>query len=365
MAEMFRAGAGLLPPRTVTWIQLILATPVVLWGGWPFFVRLWASLLNRSPNMFTLIGIGTGTAYGYSLVAALFPGALPGFLPRTPRAAGGVLRSGGGHRDPGTAGAGAGTAGAQPDLERHPALLGLAPPVARLLREGREEDVPLDQVRPGDRLRVRPGEKVPVDGVVVEGSSSVDESMVTGEPIPVEKAPGSRVTGRHGERHGRFHHAGRAGGADTLLARIVRMVSQAQRSRAPIQRLADVVSSYFVPAVVLVAVVTFVVWAMIGPAAPHGLCIGECRGGADRRLPVRAGAGHADGGDGRRRPGRHRRSADQGRRGAGRPGKGGHAGCRQDRDAHRGPPAPGFRGSGGWLGGTGTAPPCRQPGAGQ
>jgi len=264
MAEMFRPG-GFLAPRTVTWIQLILATPVVLWGGWPFFVRLWASLLNRSPNMFTLIGIGTGTAYGYSLVAALFPGALPASFR-------------GSHGQPAVYFEAAAVIvtlvllGQVLELRARSrtssairALLGLAPPVARLLREGREEDVPLDQVRPGDRLRVRPGEKVPVDGVVVEGSSSVDESMVTGEPIPVEKAPGSRVSGGTVNGTGGFIMQAERVGADTLLARIVLMVSQAQRSRAPIQRLADVVSSYFVPAVVLVAVVTFVVWAAIGP----------------------------------------------------------------------------------------------------
>jgi P-type Cu+ transporter len=264
MVEMFRP-AGFLPPRAITWMQLILATPVVLWGGWPFFVRLWASLLNRSPNMFTLIGIGTGTAYGYSLVAALFPGALPASFR-------------GHHGQPAVYFEAAAVIvtlvllGQVLELRARSrtssairALLGLAPPVARLLREGGEEDVPLEQVRPGDRLRVRPGEKVPVDGVVVEGASSVDESMVTGEPIPVEKAAGSRVTGGTVNGTGGFVMRAERVGADTLLARIVRMVSEAQRSRAPIQRLADVVSSYFVPAVVLVAVVTFVVWAMIGP----------------------------------------------------------------------------------------------------
>jgi Cu+-exporting ATPase len=264
MVEMFRP-AGFLPPRAITWMQLTLATPVVLWGGWPFFVRLWASLLNRSPNMFTLIGIGTGTAYGYSLVAALFPGALPASFR-------------GHHGQPAVYFEAAAVIvtlvllGQVLELRARSrtssairALLGLAPPVARLLREGGEEDVPLEQVRPGDRLRVRPGEKVPVDGVVVEGASSVDESMVTGEPIPVEKAAGSRVTGGTVNGTGGFVMRAERVGADTLLARIVRMVSEAQRSRAPIQRLADVVSSYFVPAVVLVAVVTFVVWAMIGP----------------------------------------------------------------------------------------------------
>ena len=264
MTEMF-LPAGFLPPRAVTWMQLILATPVVLWGGWPFFARLWASLRNRSPNMFTLIGIGTGTAYGYSLVAALFPSGLPASFR-------------GHHGQPAVYFEAAAVIvtlvllGQVLELRARSrtssairALLGLAPPVARLLREGGEQDVPLEQVRPGDRLRVRPGEKVPVDGVVVEGGSSVDESMVTGEPIPVEKAPGCRVTGGTVNGTGGFVMRAERVGADTLLARIVRMVSEAQRSRAPIQRLADVVSSYFVPAVVLVAVATFVVWATIGP----------------------------------------------------------------------------------------------------
>ena len=264
MGEMF-LPTGFLPSRAVTWMQLSLATPVVLWGGWPFFARLWASLRNRSPNMFTLIGIGTGTAYGYSLVAALFPGALPASFR-------------GHHGQPAVYFEAAAVIvtlvllGQVLELRARSrtssairALLGLAPPVARLLREEGEQDVPLEQVRPGDRLRVRPGEKVPVDGVVVEGASSVNESMVTGEPIPVEKAPGSRVTGGTVNGTGGFVMRAERVGADTLLARIVRMVSEAQRSRAPIQRLADVVSSYFVPAVVLVAVATFVVWAMIGP----------------------------------------------------------------------------------------------------
>ena len=247
------------------WVQLLLATPVVVWGGAPFFARGWLSIVNRRLNMFTLIAIGTGTAYTYSVVATL----APGIFPESFRQAGTVhvyfeaaavitslvlfgqmleLR------------ARSRTTSAIRDL------LGLAPNTARLLREdGSEEDVPLERVNVGDRLRVRPGEKVPVDGVVVEGASAVDESMVTGESVPVEKMLGSRVTG--GTLNGTSSLVMRAErvGSDTLLAQIVRMVSEAQRTRAPIQRLADVVASYFVPAVVLTAVLTFVIWALVGP----------------------------------------------------------------------------------------------------
>jgi Cu+-exporting ATPase len=257
------AMAEIIPGR---WIQFLLATPVVLWGGWPLFQRGWASIVNRSLNMFTLIALGTGTAYLYSVIATLAPGIFPESFrdhhggPAVyfePAAAittlvllGQVLelraraRTGGAIR----------------------ALLGLAPKTARILRNGFEEDMPLERVHPGDRLRVRPGEKVPVDGAVVEGSSWVDESMVTGEPVPVEKRPGSRVTGGTVNGAGGFVMQAERVGSDTLLARIVRMVSEAQRSRAPIQRLADRVSAFFVPAVVAIAAVTFVAWARLGPA---------------------------------------------------------------------------------------------------
>jgi Cu+-exporting ATPase len=247
------------------WIQLLLATPVVVWGGAPFFARGWVSIVNRRLNMFTLIAIGTGTAYTYSVVATL----APGIFPESFRQAGTVhvyfeaaavitslvlfgqmleLR------------ARSRTTSAIRDL------LGLAPNTARLLREdGSEEDVPLERVNVGDRLRVRPGEKVPVDGVVVEGASAVDESMVTGESVPVEKMAGSRVTGGTVNGTGSLVMRAERVGSDTLLAQIVRMVSEAQRTRAPIQRLADVVASYFVPAVVLTAVLTFAIWALVGP----------------------------------------------------------------------------------------------------
>ncbi len=254
------------PAHLLPWVEFGLATPVVLWGGWPFFQRGWASLVNRRLNMFTLIATGTGTAYLYSIVATLFPQVFPesfrlpsGEVPVYFEAAavittlvllGQVLELRARSR----------TSSALK------ALLGLAPKTARLLRDdGSEEDVPLDRVHAGDRLRVRPGEKIPVDGVVLEGSSSIDESMVTGEPIPVEKQTGDRVTGGTVNGTGGFVMRAQRVGSETLLAQIVRMVSEAQRSRAPIQRLADVVASYFVPTVVGIAALTFVVWSLVGP----------------------------------------------------------------------------------------------------
>ena len=250
-----------------TWVQLILATPAVLWGGAPFFRRGWESLVNRSLNMFTLIALGTGVAYVYSVVAALVPGIFPasfrmpeGGVPVYFEAAavivtlvllGQVLELRARSR----------TSSAIREL------LDLAPKRARLVNDdGSEQDIPLESVVPGQRLRVRPGEKVPVDGVVLEGHSSVDESMITGEPLPVEKSPGDKVTGATVNATGGFVMRAERVGSDTLLARIVAMVAAAQRSRAPIQKLADTVSGWFVPAVVVVAVASFAVWAMIGPA---------------------------------------------------------------------------------------------------
>jgi Cu+-exporting ATPase len=255
-----------LSPRLLNWLQLALATPVVLWGGKPFFERGWASIVHRSLNMFTLIALGTGTAYFYSLIATLFPGLFPD-----------SFRVHGGEPAVYFEAAAAITTlvllGQVLELRARSrtttalkALLGLAPKTARRIRDdGSEDDIPLDRVHVGDRLRVRPGEKVPVDGVVVEGRSSVDESMVTGEPIPVEKNPTSRVTGGTVNGTGSFVLQAQRVGRDTLLAQIVQMVSEAQRSRAPIQRLADVVASYFVPVVVLIAVIAFTVWAWWGP----------------------------------------------------------------------------------------------------
>jgi Cu+-exporting ATPase len=251
---------------TGSWLQLALGTPVVLWGGWPFFVRGWQSVVLRSLNMFTLIALGTGVSYGYSVVATF----APNLFPPSFRMEGGAvavyfeaaavivtlvllgqvleLRA---RRSTGTA---------------IRALLGLAPKTARRVSpDGQDVDVPLEDVRPGDRLRVRPGEKVPVDGVVVEGASAVDESMVTGESIPVEKYPGERAIGATLNGTGSFLMRAERVGADTLLAQIVGMVANAQRSRAPIQKLADTVAGYFVPAVISAAVVTFVVWALVGP----------------------------------------------------------------------------------------------------
>jgi Cu+-exporting ATPase len=255
----------ILSMRAIGWIELALATPVVLWGGWPFFERGWASLVNRSLNMFTLIALGTGTAYVYSVIAVLFPGIFPesfrsmGPVPVYFEAAATI------------------TAlvllGQVLELRARShtsssirALLKLSPRSARLVRtDGTELDVPIEHIARGDTLRVRPGEKIPVDGVVLDGSSSVDESLVTGESIPVEKTAGGRVIGGTLNGTGSFVMSAERVGAETMLAQIVRMVSEAQRSRAPVQRLADRVASYFVPAVVLAAVLAFVVWATLGP----------------------------------------------------------------------------------------------------
>jgi Cu+-exporting ATPase len=266
MGEMLPAVRRLVPPSASVWVQLALATPVVLWGGWPFFARGWASLVSRHLNMFTLIAFGTGTAYLYSVVATL----LPGVIPHSFRAHGGAvpvyfeaaativtlvllgqvleLRARGQ------------TSGAIK------ALLGLAPRTARVVRgDGTEADIPLDEVQVSDRLRVRPGEKVPVDGVVLEGKSSVDESMVTGESLPVEKGSGEPLIGGTVNGTGSLLMRAERVGSETLLSHIVALVGQAQRSRAPIQRLADVVSGYFVPAVVVAAALAFLAWATLGP----------------------------------------------------------------------------------------------------
>ena len=251
--------------RAMGWIEFALATPVVLWGGWPFFQRGWTSLVNRSLNMFTLIALGTGTAYAYSVVAVLFAGIFPlsfrslGEVPVYFEAAAAITTLV--------------LLGQVLELRARSrtssairALLKLSPRNARLVRgDGTELDVPLEHVARGDMLRVRPGEKVPVDGTVLEGSSSVDESLVTGESIPVEKTPGNRVIGGTLNGTGSFVMRADRVGAETMLAQIVRMVSEAQRSRAPVQRLADRVASYFVPTVLLTAVIAFVAWATLGP----------------------------------------------------------------------------------------------------
>jgi len=256
----------LLGARTMAWVQFALATPVVLWGAWPFFVRAWQSLVNRSLNMFTLFGLGIGVAYAYSVVALV----APAILPPSFRGDGGVVAV---YFEAAAVIVALVLLGQVLELGARSetnaairALLHLAPKTAKRIRtDGVEEDVPVDGVAVGDRLRVRPGEKVPIDGVVTEGSSSVDESMVTGESIPVEKKSGDRLIGATLNGTGSMVMRTDRIGSGTLLAQIVRMVGEAQRSRAPIQKLADVVAGYFVPAVVVVAVMTFVAWSAFGP----------------------------------------------------------------------------------------------------
>jgi Cu+-exporting ATPase len=248
------------------WVEFVLATPVVLWGGWPFFQHGWASIVNRSMNMFTLIAMGTGVAYAYSLIATLFPGIFPA-----------SFRTMGDRPDVYFEAAAAIVTlvllGQVLELRARSqtssairALLDLSPKMARLMSpDGSERDIPLEDVNPGDRLRVRPGEKIPVDGVVLDGSSAVDESMITGESLPVGKTASSRVIGATVNGNGSLVMRAERVGSETMLAQIVQMVSQAQRTRAPIQRLADKVAGWFVPAVIAAAVVTFIVWASFGP----------------------------------------------------------------------------------------------------
>jgi len=272
MAHLLPGAPEWVDGRASRWMQFGLSTPVVLWVGWPFFARAWQSLVNRSLNMFTLIAMGVGAAWLYSAVVVLLPGAFPpsfqhhGTIAVYFEAAavitvlvllGQVLelrarsRTGSAIR----------------------ALLDLAPPTARLISEGQERDLPLDQVQRGDRLRVRPGEKIPVDGRVIEGKSSVDESMLTGEPLPVRKAAGDPVTGGTLNATGSFVMEAERVGSETVLSQIVGLVAQAQRSRAPIQRLADQVAGWFVPAVIGIAVITFIAWAWLGPEPRFALAI--------------------------------------------------------------------------------------------
>ncbi|OGP10945.1 MAG: copper-translocating P-type ATPase [Deltaproteobacteria bacterium GWA2_45_12] len=271
---VFMAMGNLLPGQPVSkifshefirWAEFILGTPVVLWGGWPFFTRGWQSIVNKSLNMFTLIGLGVGVAYVYSVIATLFPDLFPesfremGNVAVYYEAAGVIVTLI--------------LLGQVLELKARSQtnaaikkLLGLAPKTARLIQnDGTEIDVPLDQVKIGDKLRVRPGEKVPVDGVVLEGSGSVDESMITGEAIPVLKGAGDKIIGATINGTGSMVIEAKRVGAETLLSQIIHMVAEAQRSRAPIQKLADVVSGYFVPVVVAIAVISFIVWALYGP----------------------------------------------------------------------------------------------------
>ncbi len=269
--DMSSKTATWMPAMAKAWLQLALATPVVLWAGWPFFQRGWASIVNRHLNMFTLIALGTGASYLFSVIAVLFPSIIPAsfrhHMAEVPL-----------YFEPAAVITALVLLGQVLELRARSqtssalkSLLGLAPKTARVIDDaGRERDVPIDQIRIGNLLRVRPGEKVPVDGVVAEGISSVDESMVTGESIPVEKLPGARVTGATVNGTGSLVMRAERVGSDTVLSQIVRLVSEAQRTRAPIQRLADVVASYFVPAVVLAAAITFLVWAVWGPEPRFG-----------------------------------------------------------------------------------------------
>jgi Cu+-exporting ATPase len=271
---LFGSSLHLFESQFAHWLELILAAPVVLWCGWPFFQRAWASILNRSPNMFTLIALGVGASYAYSVVATVAPQVFPeGF-----RMAGGAVMP---YFETAAIITELVLLGQVLELRARgrtsaaiKELLGLAPKTARLIAPGgREEDIPLELVQPGDLLRVRPGEKVPVDGLVTEGSSFVDESLVSGEPIPVAKESGSRVIGGTVNGTGGLVMRAERVGADTVLAQIVRMVSEAQRSRAPVQRLADQVSRYFMPTVVLISIFTFIGWSIWGsePRLAHAL----------------------------------------------------------------------------------------------
>jgi len=265
MAEMFGISlTNWISPTTSGWLQLILATPVVLWAGWPFFERGWRSIINRSLNMFALIAIGTGAAYFYSLVAVVFPDIFPESFRSKGHVAiyfeaaavivvlvllGQVLELRARRR----------TSGAIREL------LSLAPPTAIVVREGDEVEVPLEHVAANETIRVRPGDKIPVDGTITDGKSSVDESMITGEPIPVSKGAGDSVIGGTVNQTGSFLFRAERVGRDTMLSQIVDMVAQAQRSRAPIQRVVDQVAAWFVPIVIAVSIVTFIVWAVVGP----------------------------------------------------------------------------------------------------
>ena len=347
------------------WIELLLTSPVILWAGWPFFARGAQSVKNRSPNMWTLIGLGVSAAYGYSVVAIVAPGLFPSSFVMDGRIgvyfeAAAVIVS-------------LTLLGQILELKARSqtsaaikSLLGLAPKTARRIRaDGTEEDVPLTHVHVGDSLRVRPGEKVPVDGVVIEGESAVDESMLTGEPLPVTKRPNDKVIGATINTSGALVMRSEKVGAQTMLSQIVQMVAMAQRSRAPMQRLADVVAGYFVGIVVLIAVLTLLVWGFLRAGTQLGLRVRQRRGGPHHRLPLRPRAGNAHvhhGRDGPRcdpghplsRRGRHRR-----------PAQGRHAHRGQDRNADRGQAGVRSRDSGAGIRRTGRSADRRQHRPGQ
>jgi P-type Cu+ transporter len=257
---------NVLSPRAIDWIELLLATPVVLWAGWFFFERGWTSIVNRSLNMFTLIALGTGTAYVYSVMAVLLPQVFPSSFRTTGNGVPIYFEAAAAITTLVLLGQVLELRARSRTSTAIRSLLKLSPKSARLVRaDGTEIDVPVEHIAVGDLLRVRPGEKVPVDGVISEGQSSVDESLMTGEPIPVEKASGARVIGGTVNGTGTFIIRADRVGSETMLSQIVRMVSEAQRSRAPVQKLADHVAGYFVPAVILVAIITFIAWALYGP----------------------------------------------------------------------------------------------------
>jgi len=256
---------SIIPKQIGKWIEFALTTPVVLWAGGFFFTRAWRSIVNRSLNMFTLIAVGVGAAYFYSVIAVIAPGIFPSSFRRhgevdlyfeaaavigTLVLLGQLLEAKARSRTG----------------QAIKALLGLAAKTAHRIRDGQEQEVPANEIQKGDLLRVRPGEKVPIDGVIIEGKSNIDESMITGEPMPVSKGPGEKVVGGTVNQTGSFLMRAERVGSETLLAQIVQMVAEAQRSQAPIQKLADTVSGYFVPAVIGIAVITFVVWSIVGPA---------------------------------------------------------------------------------------------------
>jgi P-type Cu+ transporter len=296
MGKMFIPGLDeLIPHQVGIWLELVFATPVVLWAGWPFFVRGWASVRTMNLNMFTLIALGVGVAYVYSVVAAAAPGIFPPSMVSEHGTVGVYFEAAAVIVTLVLLGQVLELKARSRTSQAIRALLGLAPKTARRIdSEGNEEDVPLENVQIGDRLRVRPGEKIPVDGEVVEGRSNVDESMITGEPVKVEKSSGEKVIGATVNDSGTLVIEAKQVGNDTVLSQIVQMVAEAQRSRAPIQNLADLVAKYFVPAVVASAVIHVCRVADGRSRAAPGLRHDQRRGRADYRLPLCAGPGHTD-----------------------------------------------------------------------